>query len=401
MQIAYRASTPDGKIVKGFLEAKDTKEAATFLRGRELMPLTLAAKQESLTLSVLSFFTKPNEGDVVFFTRQLSSMLASGLTIMQTLHILKSQIQKESMATIVNEIITDIESGKSFSQSIAKYPEIFSPIYISLAKAAETSGLMDKVMLRLADNLEKRQQLKATVKSALLYPLIVIIGMVIVVFIMMIFVIPQLATLYESLNVELPLPTLIVIGVSRFFTVYWPIAFGSIALLFFGFRRWHKTDVGKLTIDKYSLRLPVFGVLFRNIIMTEFSRTLGLLIGSGALVVEGLRQTSDIAGNELYKNAILQIAQRVEKGVSVGTAMQASPLFPPIIVQMSKIGEETGKLDDSLLRVSEYFQREVDQRVKTLTTAMEPIIMLMLGIGVAFLIISIISPIYNLTNAIK
>ena len=191
------------------------------------------------------------------------------------------------------------------------------------------------------------------------------------------------------------------VTISKFFVIFWPLIIGLFVLIFVIFQRWHKTDVGKIAIDKLILRLPIFGKLIRNVIMTEFTRNLGLQIGSGTLVVSALRQSAESTGNIIYETAIKDIAKRVEKGVPMGAAMQAYELFPYILIQMVKIGEETGKLDDSLLRVSEYFQREVDQRVKTLTTALEPLIMLVLGIGVAFIIISIITPIYNLTNVIK
>jgi type II secretory pathway component PulF len=400
MQYTYKATNADGKIIQGLIDANDTTTAATYLRSRQLYPISIAPKKVGGFLS-LSFSGKVSTTDVVFFTRQLSSMLASGLTLMQALTILKTQVQKEKLFIMMDGIIRDIEDGKTFSQAIEKYPEIFSPIYISLIKTAESSGLLDKVLLRLADNLEKEQKLRGTIKSAMMYPAIVVTGMIIIVIIMMIFVIPQLSTLYGNLGVPLPLPTLIIVGLSSFITTFWPVVIGVIVLLVFAYKRWKKSEAGALIIDTISLKLPIFGKLNNQMILTEFTRTLGLLVGSGTLVVDAFAQASGVTGNILYKNAIAGIARRVEKGVTIGDAMTAYPLFPQIIIQMVKIGEETGKLDESLLKVSEYFEREVDQTVKTLTTAMEPIIMIILGIGVAFLIISIITPIYSLTSAIQ
>lgn len=399
MKLLYRAVTKDGKAVRGIIEAKDKTEAASYLRRREFIPIQITLESKSI-LGYLPFLNKTSNADIVFFTRQLSSMLASGLTLMQSLRILKDQVENAALSGVVNGLITDVEEGKSFSSAIEKYPAVFSPIYISLIKAAESSGLLDKVLLRLADNLEKQQKLKSTIKSALMYPAIVITGMFVVTFIMMIFVIPQLTTLYESLNVELPLPTKIIVGMSSFVANFWPLVFAMIGFLLFMFRRWHKTEAGKLIMDDFILKVPVFGKLTRQTILAEFSRTLGLLVGTGSLVVESLNQTSDVAGNIIYKNAIVGVSRRVEKGISVGDAMTAYPIFPSILVQMVKIGEQTGKLDESLLKVSEYFEREVDQTVKTLTAALEPFIMIVLGLGVAFLIISIIMPIYSLTSSI-
>lgn len=401
MEYAYKATNSDGKIMQGLIDANDLSTAASYLRGRGLYPINITVKKSDDILGFLSFGKKVNNNDVIFFTRQMSSMLQSGLTLIQGLTILKTQVQKPELYSMMDNIIREIEDGKSFSQSIQKYPVVFSPIYISLIKTAETSGLLDKVLLRLADNLEKQQKLKGTIKSALAYPIIVVTGMVLIVIIMMVFVIPQLATLYDNLNIPLPLPTRIIVGLSNIVTNFWPLVIGVIALLTFAYKRWRKSEAGELVMDSVLLKLPVFGKLNQQIILTEFTRTLGLLIGSGTLVVDAFQESAGVTGNQLYKNAITGVSRRVEKGMSIGDAMLSYPLFPQIVVQMVKIGEQTGKLDESLMKISEYFEREVDQTVKTLTTALEPIIMIILGVGVAFLIISIITPIYNLTSSIQ
>ncbi|HEX7042811.1 MAG TPA: type II secretion system F family protein [Patescibacteria group bacterium] len=400
MKIQYRATTKDGKLTQGVLDAKDIQEAAYFLRGKEMLPLSLkeVSKQE---LPFASMFKKSNTADLVLFTRQLSSILSSGLTLMQALAILKEQIQNPVMKDVVNGIISDVQEGKTFGAAIEKYPKIFSRIYVALIKAAESSGFLDKVLLRLADNLEKQQKLKSTIKSALMYPIIVVVLMVVVMFVMMIFVIPQLTTLYQNLNINLPLTTQILVSISNATITFWPIMIGGIVALVFAYNRWVRTESGELITDGIKLRLPVFGKLISQTILAEFSRTFGLLVGAGTLVVQSLNEAADTSGNRIYEDAILEVAKRVEKGITIGDAMAAFDIFPPILVQMVKIGEQTGKLDDSLLRVSEYFEREVDGTVKTLTTAMEPFIMIVLGIGVSFLIISIITPIYNLTSSIQ
>src|SRR5581483_5586495 len=210
MKFSYKAVTTDGKIVRGVLEAKDKGEAVIYLRNRNLLP----------------FINKARSFDLVFFTRQLSSMISSGLTLVQSLNVLKEQSTNPYMTGVVTNIITDIEGGLPFSKSIEKYPDIFSQVYVSLIKAAEVSGLFDKVLLRLADNLEKQQKLKQSIRSALLYPAIVIIGMIVVAFIMTLFVVPQFTALYKSLNVALPLPTVIVIAISHFMIAFWPLIIG-------------------------------------------------------------------------------------------------------------------------------------------------------------------------------
>lgn len=402
MKFFYKATSRDGKRTFGVIEAREKNEVVSYLRSHGLLPISVTQKKESAILSLLPFYRKVTSSDVGFFTRQLASMLTSGLTLMESLRILKEQVDnRRPIQEVMQQIIADVEGGKSFSQSIGNFPKVFSPIYVSLIKSAEGGGLLDVILVRLADNLEKKQKLKSTIKSALMYPAIVIVGMIIVMIVMMIFVIPQLSVIYESFDVELPLPTRIIVGMSDNFLILWPFMFGFIVVGSMVFRRWHKTENGKLIFDDLLLRLPVFGKLIKQSTIAEFARTLSLLVGAGTLVVEALHQTADVAGNKLYKNAIVGVAQHVEKGVGVGDALSGYTLFPPILVQMAKIGEQTGKLDESLMRVSEYFEREVDQTTKTLTTAMEPFIMVVLGGGVAFLIVSIITPIYNLTSAIK
>lgn len=402
MKLNYKAVNREGKILSGVIEANDIKDAAGYLRSKELFPITITKKEKSSLLSIVSFFSnKVRKKDIVVFTRQLSLMLTSGLTLVKSLEILKSQATNEAMGEIIDGVVTDIEEGSSFSKSIAKYQDIFSPVYVSLVRASEASGLLDKSLTRLADNLEKQQKLRSTIKAAFTYPVIIVILMIIVVFIMMFFVIPRLTELYEDLNVELPIATKIIVSISHFAIVFWPIILGAGVLFSFLFRRFSKTIEGKILIDNLVLKIPVFAPLIKKTILTEVSRTLGLLIGSGTLVVESLVEAADVAGNYHFKSAILDAAKRVEKGVTVGDALSSYTLFPPILIQLIKVGEQTGKLDDTLLKASEYFEAEVDQAVKTLTTAMEPFIMVTLGVGVGFLVFSIITPIYKLTSSIQ
>ena len=401
MRLRYKAVTKENKIVRGLLEAKDTDEAVRYLRGKELIPITVSSESRNEMAKYFPFLNKVKQSDLILFTRQLSSMLNSGLTLIKSLEILREQINSQTMNEIIGGIIADIEEGKTLSSAISRYPDIFSPIYVSIIKSAESSGLLDRALSHLADNLEKQAKLRNTIRSALTYPTIVVILMFVVVFIMMTVVIPQLSGLYENLNVELPLPTKIIMKLSDFMTVSWPLIIVIVGLAVFLFRRWHKTDAGKLVIDNLILKAPIFGNLSKKVILTEFSRTFSLLVGSGTLVVDSLMQTADTLGNIHYKNAIIVIAKKVENGVSVGDALSSYSLFPPLLTQLVKIGEETGKLDETLLKASEYFESETDQSVKMLTTSLEPIIMVTLGAGVAFLLVSVITPIYSLISSIK
>lgn len=402
MKLYYKAVTGKGESISGLIEARDPQEAAAYLRSKSLTPIKIIKKEKSNLGNLIPFVNnKVRAKDVVSFTRQLSAMLSSGLTLLRSLEILKDQVGNRTMAEVIDRIVKDIEEGANFSTAISRHPQVFSPIYIALIEASEESGLLDKALIRLADTLEKQQKLKGTVKSALTYPALVVIMMVVVIFVVMVFVIPQISSLYQSLNVSLPLPTLILISLSNFLVSFWLVPVIFLAVVGVAYRRWYKTAEGRLIIDSIFLKIPVFGDITKRTILAEFSRTLGMLLGSGTLVVESLSKVSDITGNIHYKNAIDDVGKRVEKGVSIGDAMSLYYLFPQNLVELVKIGEQTGKLDETLIKASEYFENEVDASVKTLSTAIEPIILVILGIGVAFLVISILTPIYEITSSIQ
>lgn len=400
MVLLYKAATTEGKIVRGFIEAKDISDAATYLRKHDLLPITIMEQRDNPFSALLTLGGRITASDRVFFTQQIASMLTSGLTLVQSLMVLKNQVKKRPVNEMISRIIADIEEGRTFSQALAAYPKVFSPIYISLIKAGEVSGLLDKIMVRLAETLDREDRLRSQIKGALLYPSIVLVMMVVVVFIMMVVVVPQLKSLYDSLSIDLPLTTHMLITVSEFTISFWPILFLGMIFCVIVFRRWYKTTTGRRAVDALILRIPVLGKVIQFRILTEFSRTLGLLVGAGDPVVSSLTQAKGVAGNVLYEEAITVIARQVEKGVTMGDAFNDSHLFPPLLIQMVRVGEQTGKLDDNLLRASEYFEREVTATVRTLTTVMEPVIMAVLGLGVAFLLIAVITPLYKLSSAI-
>lgn len=400
MQYSYVAITQEGAKQKGLLEANNKKEVTNYLRENSLTPITIS-EVHSLTLPFTSYLSRVKESDVVVFTRQLSSMIQTGLTLIEALTILKNQTTKPVFRGVILDLIASISSGNSFSQALAYHKEVFSDVYIALIKAAETGGVMDKVLERLADNLEKSEDLKKKIRSAMIYPMIVGGGVIAVIVIMNVFVIPQLSKLYDGLSVELPLTTRIVLGASGVFTQLAPFIIILLIIIIVLFRRFQKTPQGKEIIDKNKLKIPILGGILRLSIEDEIARTLSLLISSGTSILESLTITSNVANNYVYKNAMISCSTLVEKGISLSSAFEQQVLFPPIFVQMTKVGESTGKIDDSLGKVAEYFERDLDMRVKNLTTAIEPILLLFLGVTVGFLIISVISPIYSLISSIQ
>jgi type IV pilus assembly protein PilC len=282
---------------------------------------------------------------------------------------------------------------------LEKHPRVFTEVFVSLIRAGEAAGVLDKVLARLSDNLEKQKEFSSKVKGAMIYPAIIVVGMGIVGTIMMIFVIPKLLGLYKEFNAELPLPTKILMTISGLATQFWWIVLIGLGAGFFFFQNFQKTPFGKKKIDEVKLRLPIVGGLQKMTILTEMTRTLGLLVSTGISIIDGLNIVSHAVGNSIYEEELQTAAKQVEKGLPLAGILAEYEEFPPVVTQMIAVGEETGKLDEVLTKLSVYFESESENLVKGLTTAIEPLIMIVLGLGVGFLVIAVILPIYNLTTA--
>lgn len=394
----YKAKDKSGKLVKGEVEASNEYVAAKLVRKQGLVVLGIKQKIESPFTIVKKLKDKISPSDIATFTRQFSTMVNAGLPITEALLILRSQA-KDSMGRIVSQILADVEGGEPLSKAFSKHPKVFSPGYIALVKSGEIGGVLDNVLVRLADDLEKQQEFKGKVKGALIYPAIIIVGMVIVAFIMMIFVIPKLTSLYDEFDAELPVPTRILIGMSDAVIKFWPITISLIVLGVYSFKMYRKTPKGKRKIDGLMFKIPIIGGLQKQVILTDLTRTLSLMVGAGVSILEGLGITSGVVGNSIISDALKDVANQVEKGLPVSFAFAKHPdVFPFILSQMIAVGEETGKMDEVLAKVSHVFEVESDQKVKGLTAAIEPVVMIILGLGVGFLVIAIILPIYNLTS---
>ncbi len=398
----YKARASDGNITKGLVEAPTKEVAAKLLHEKQLFVINVSETGKQLSFgAVLQRFSRVGFAETVNFTRQLSTMVIAGLTLPESLTILRSQTTNTVFSQMLQEVEHQIVSGGNLADALSKYPQYFSSTYIALVRAGEASGTLDQVLARLADILESQREFRAKIKGAMIYPIIIVIGMIAVVFVMMTMVVPKLTDLYKDFNIDLPASTRLLMAVSQFFVSYWwlllLVGVGAGA----GFSKWRKTPEGELLIDTLILKIPLFGELQKKIILTEFTRTLGMLTASGIHILEGLRILKGSLGNVVFRNAITDVAKKVEKGFALGETFAQYPVFPPIVPQMMKVGEETGKLDDTLMKLSRYFESESEHMVKGLTTAIEPIIMIMLGVGVGFIVISVITPIYNLTSQFK
>lgn len=396
----YKAKDSTGKYVKGEVEAADALNAAKLVRKRGYVVISISTSTFNIGQMFSGFKNRVGSADVANFTRQLATMINAGLPITEALAILRLQA-KQSFSPVVTQILADVEGGNSLSKALAKYPHIFSHTYVALIKAGETGGVMEKVLTRLADNLEKSQEFKSKVKGALIYPAIIVIGMIGVSLIMIIFVIPKMTDLYTQFNAELPLPTKILLSISDFLLHYWPFVLIMIAVGVYAFRAWRKTPEGRRKTDELYLKIPLIGPLQRQVILTDLTRTMSLIVGAGVPILEGLTVVAEVISNTVISDAVKDAARQIEKGFPIAFSFTKHPeAFPVILSQMIAVGEQTGKMDEVLDKVSHVFESESEDKVKALTAAIEPLIMVFLGIGVAFLVIAVILPIYNLTTSI-
>jgi type IV pilus assembly protein PilC len=399
MLFTYKA-LHEGKIINGKIEAQVEDEAIAYLKKNGYFPIEIK-KRDSSNSILGALFDKVNFNDIVDLTRQLAIMLNAGLTIIDCFDILKKQLTKPSLLNVVENIDRDVRGGKSFSTALRRYPQHFSNLYIALVKSGEASGKLSDILIKLAENLEKQREFRGKIKGALIYPAIVIVGMLMVMFIMITFVVPRLLNLYKDFNIDLPFTTKILIALSSFSVQFWPlIIIGVVGGVIF-VKRYSKTKAGKMQIDKLQLRAPVFSNIIKMAVLVDSTRTLAILIASGVSILDSLSIVIETTDNFVYQQAFTNIYKQVEKGVSIGQAMSNEGVFPPILIQMTTVGEQTGHLDDTLQRISHYFEMESEIAVKTLTTLIEPTILVVLGVGVGFLVLAVITPIYNLTGSFQ
>lgn len=393
----YLVKNKQGENIKGKVEAISRAQAVSTLIGRDLFVIDVSSLGQDGGLFKGLTREKVKFEDLVNFTRQLATMIDAGLPLAAALSVLEKQ-SKNEMAKLTSNLLKDVEGGLSFSAALDKYRENFSRIYVQLVKAGEMGGVLDEVLERLAITMEKEKDFRAKTKGAMVYPIIIVLAMIAVAIVMMVAVIPKLTTMYQDFGAELPGATKVLMSVSDFFVSFWWI----VVLLFVGgfvaFRTFKKTPQGELAVDNFLLKVPILGVLKQKIVLTDFTRTLSLLLGAGVSLLEALDVVASAIGSAVYRNQLKEINKQVEKGVTLSDAIAHYENFPSILFQMISVGEETGKLDEILGKISEYFEKESEYAIKNLTTAIEPMIMIMLGLGVGFIVIAIIMPIYSLTS---
>lgn len=393
----YTAKDTAGKTLKGKVEAPNSKSAANELHARKLLVISLSLVANGVFEQLNTMLFGVKSGDIVNFTRQLATMISAGLPLANALSILSKQ-RNGGMSTLVTTILQDIEGGSTLADALAKHPKQFGVMYIQLVKAGELGGVLDNVLLRLADNMEKAQAFKGKTIGAMIYPIVVILAMLIVGSIMMIFVIPKMLSLYKDFDAELPLLTRLLMNLSNFFVNYWWLMMLVGVIGGFVVVQQYKSPKGRLLVDNALLHFPLFGSLIEKSLLTEFARTLSLLLGAGVSLLQALQIVTDGVSNKIYQGDLKECISQVEKGIPLSQAISQYEEFPPILQQMMSVGEETGKLEEVLHKLSVYFETETEQAVKNLMAAIEPAIMVVLGVGVGLLVVAIIMPIYNLTS---
>lgn len=389
-------SSTTGELRKGIVEAQSLQSATTVLRSQQLVIIELHEMGAQSFLG--SFSGKIKFDDIVNFTRQLSTMIGAGLPLTDALSILEVQVTP-NMQTKISQILRSVEGGSTFADALGAHADVFSKVYIALIRAGESAGVLDTVLIRLADNLEAQREFRSKTKGALIYPVIVLVGMSLVGLVMMLFVLPKLTAMYKDFNAELPAITKALISFSDFVNKFWYVVILAVFGTLYGLRLWKKTKAGAIAFDQMILKLPIYGKIQLMVMMAEFTRTLALLVAAGVSLVEGLTIVKDVVDSEILSQALVVVGKDVEKGNALANSLAKHPTFPMIVSQMVSVGEQTGKLDEILNRVAAYFEVESEHAIKNLSTAMEPLIMILLGLGVGFLIVAIIVPIYNLTSA--
>ena len=400
---AYRVRTQEGRVLEGVMEADGEGAVAARLRQQGLVPIQIS-KESKVGLKMEFQIKQPRVKlkDIAVFSRQFATMINSGLSLLRTLIILSEQTENPTLAKAIGALRDDVERGSSLSAAMSKHPKIFSKLYVSMVRAGETGGQLDVVLVRVAESLEADYKLRQKVKSAMTYPVIVTGISVLLVAVMLVFIVPTFAAMFEDLGGELPLPTKILVIASNQAKILVPLAVVGFVGGFIAYKRVRERSAeARLRTDKIKLKIPVFGTLFQKIALSRFSRTLSLLLRAGVPVLQALDIVSDTAGNEVLGRAALDVKDSVRSGESMSGPLGRHGVFPPMVVQMIAVGEDTGALDDMLDKISDFYDQEVESTTESLTALIEPLMIAGLGGIVGGMVIALYMPMFKVYDLIK
>jgi type II secretory pathway component PulF len=398
MKFLYKARNKEGKIKTGTVVAVDQTRAEELLLENGLIIVSLEEQNENPLEKFNPFGKSVSSKDLVLFSRQLATLISARVPILQSLRILEEQISNKYLLGIIRDLVASVENGENFSLALSKHPKVFGNVYISLVKSGEVSGSLDKSLVYLADQLEKDYELKAKVKGAMTYPVFVLGALGVVGVLMFKFVLPKLTAVLEEQGGSLPAVSIALISFTKFFDKYWWVILLLFAVFILSVRFFISTLYGRYQWDNLKIRLPIVGDIFQKIYLARFSRNLSTLVVGGIPIIKSLQIVSDIINNVIYRDIVLDAVNKITSGKSISEGLSGHREFPNIVIQMVHVGEQTAQLDDILGKLAGFYEKEVDTKVGTLTTLLEPLIMIILGLGVGVLVAGILLPIYNLAS---
>jgi type IV pilus assembly protein PilC len=388
--------TASNKIIKSTVQADTEAAAAKLLTAQHIVPLKITVVEDKGGLK--SFGSRVSNKDRVIFTRQLATMINAGLPLAQSLNTVEEQTPNRALKQIVGGVVGDINGGMSLADAFAKYPKVFNQVFIALVRAGETSGTLDKSLERLADQQEHDADMLSKIKGAMVYPAIVLVVIIAVVGFMLIALVPQVESLYNDMNKELPGTTQVLVGIANFVINFWYIVVAVLVGTVIVLRRWIATDSGRKAWDSAKLNMPLFSPLFRKLYMARFSRTAETLLASGVPLLEALKICSDAVNNSVVKEEILRAVQKVKNGKPLSEALSGEDYILPFVPQMIKIGEQSGGIDSMLGKVADYYEKEVDNAIRAISTTIEPILMVVMAGMIGFIVVAVLMPIYGLSS---
>ncbi len=396
----WEAATKKGEIKKGEMDATDETVVRGLLRRQGFKSINVKQKPKDL-LEYLPFLKqKIKEKNIVVFARIFSTMINAGLPLIQCLDLLAQQEENKTFAKIISSVKEDIEGGSTLQDALKKYPAVFDELFVNLVAAGESGGILDIILIRLSNYMEKTMKLKTKVKGSLVYPIIVLVVSIAVITLLLVYVIPVFKKMFEGMGGQLPGPTQFLISVSDYAVSYFPYIIGGVVLFVFVFRRYYRTEKGRLTVDALVLKAPIFGPLLTKVAVAKFTRTLSTMMASGVPILEGLNIVSKTAGNVIVENAIMKTRQSISEGRTIAEPLAETEIFPPMVVQMIAVGEATGALDAMLAKIADFYDDEVDAAVAAMTTMLEPFMMVFLGIVVGGMIICMYLPIFKMASVV-
>jgi type IV pilus assembly protein PilC len=394
----YTARTLTGELQSGSIDLPSENDVVAHLRKNRMIVVKVQQAPKQLNFTFGSGVTTR---DIVIFTRQFATMINSGLPLVQALDILSEQTESKALKDVTKAVVYDVESGQTLADALRKHPKAFSDLYVNMVAAGEAGGILDTILLRLATFMEKNDALVRRVKGAMIYPAVIFSVAGIAVVVLLIFVIPVFANMFASAGGVLPLPTRIVMGMSHFLIHFWYVLGGGGGLFVFGIKKYYATPGGRLNLDKLMLAMPVLGDVLRKSAVSRFTRTLGTLIASGVSILDGLEITAKTAGNRVIHDAVMESRNSIAGGETIAAPLQKSKVFPPMVISMIAVGEQTGGLDEMLSKIADFYDEEVDAAVANLLSAMEPVMIVFLGGVVGGMIIAMYLPIFNMINLVQ